>query len=304
VIVVRLVESETDIDAYVAVRARVHPQTPLPREVVIEDRKRPDHIDLLAERGGEAVGVASASNFGGAPDGEFAYLTIRVPREHRRRGVGSALLARAAEHARSLGKARFYVVVRHDDEDSLGYYGARGFEEIGRMQDVELELASWDGEVSVPEGIEIVPAREELDRAVYAVALEADADIPSGTPMSSGTFERWRKWNLGPQTIRELSFVAIDNGRVVGYALLSRHTEDTAQHAMTGVARAARGRGIALALKQAQIAGAKEAGWRYLRTQNDLANAPMRRVNEKLGYERKLEWVHLIGPVPAASQQG
>ena len=44
-IVVRLVESETDIDAYVAVRARVHPQTPLPREVVIEDRKRPDHID-------------------------------------------------------------------------------------------------------------------------------------------------------------------------------------------------------------------------------------------------------------------
>ena len=66
---------------------------------------------------------------------------------------------------------------------------------------------------------------------------------------------------------------------------------------MTGVARAARGRGIALALKQAQVAAAKAAGWKALRTQNDLANIPMRRVNEKLGYVRKFEWVPLTGPL-------
>jgi hypothetical protein len=29
---------------------------------------------------------------------------------------------------------------------------------------------------------------------------------------------------------------------------------------------------------------------------NDLGNAPMRRVNEKLGYERKFESAHLGGP--------
>ncbi|HEY8630687.1 MAG TPA: hypothetical protein VIL73_09170, partial [Gaiellaceae bacterium] len=62
-------------------------------------------------------------------------------------------------------------------------------------------------------------------------------------------------------------------------------------------ARSARGRGVALALKQAQIAAAKEAGWKSLRTLNDLGNAPMRRVNEKLGYERKSEWLHLGGPL-------
>ena len=66
---------------------------------------------------------------------------------------------------------------------------------------------------------------------------------------------------------------------------------------MTGVARSARGRGIALALKQAQIAAARDAGWTFLRTMNDLGNAPMRRVNEKLGYERRFEWVHLGGPL-------
>ena len=57
------------------------------------------------------------------------------------------------------------------------------------------------------------------------------------------------------------------------------------------------GRGIATALKQAQIAAARAAGVRYLRTQNDLANAAMRRVNERLGYERRFEWVHLGGPL-------
>jgi mycothiol synthase len=68
---------------------------------------------------------------------------------------------------------------------------------------------------------------------------------------------------------------------------------------MTGVARRARGRGVALALKQAQIAAAKEAGVKFLHTTTDLGNAPMRRVNEKLGYERKFEWLHLGGPLLA-----
>lgn len=271
----------------------------MPREVVVEDRRRPDHLDLLAERDGEALGVASVAKFGGAPDGEFAYLTIRVPRENRRQGVGGALHARAAEHARSLGKTRFYAVVRHDDEDSLRYYGGRGFEEISRMQDVELELAGWNGEVSVPDGIEIVPAHEEHDRGAYAVALEADADIPSGEPIRSGEFEQWRDRLFNPLADRDLSFVALEGGRVVGYAVLGRHTDDTYTHWMTGVARSARGRGIALALKQSQIAAAKAAGLRALQTQNDLANAPMRHVNERLGYRRRFEWVHLAGPLHA-----
>ena len=38
---------------------------------------------------------------------------------------------------------------------------------------------------------------------------------------------------------------------------------------------------------------------RYLRTQNGLGIAAMRSVNEKLGYERKFEWVHLAGPLLA-----
>jgi mycothiol synthase len=288
---------DDEIDLYVAVRTRVHPENPMPRAIVVEDRKRPDHVDLIAERDGEPLGVASASKFGGAPDGDLAYMTIRVPREHRRQGVGTALHLRASEHAESLGKSRFYCVVRHDDADSLAYYTARGYEEVGRMQDVMLELATAEVEPVVPAGIEIVRLAPELDRGTYEVALEADADIPTGEQHESGTFEQWSEHNLGAFLLRDLSFVALENGRVVGYALLHQHKEDTAEHAMTGVARAARGRGVAFALKQAQVAAAKETGLTWLRTQNDLGNAPMRRVNEKLGYQLRFEWVHLAGPL-------
>jgi len=299
VITVRPVLTDEDIDTYVAVRTRVHPDNPMPRDVVVEDRKKPDQLDLLAERHGEPVGASSVSRFGGSPEGEFAYVTIRVVAEHRRAGVGTMLHLRASEHARGLGKSRFYAVVRDDDEGSRGYYAARGYDEIGRMQDVFLDLAEADGEPSVPDGIELVPATPDHDRGAYEVALEADADIPSGEPIRSGSFETWQARHFDPFTSRDLSFVALEDGRVVGFALLMRHTEDTYQHSMTGVARSARGRGIALALKQAQIQAARAAGIAQLRTQNDLANAPMRRVNEKLGYTKRFEWVHLGGPLLA-----
>ncbi len=296
-ITVRLVENDADIDTYLDVRNRVHPQTPMPRAVVLDDRRKPDHIDLIAERDGVPVGAASTAKFGGAPDGEFAYLTMRVLREERRQGVGTALHRRASEHARQLDKSRFYVVVRDDDEGSRSYYAARGYTELGRMQDVFLELADTDVRPSAPEGISIVVAAREYDRGAYEVALEADADIPSGEPIVSGPYEQWLDRHFGTMAIRDLSFVALDGERVVGYAILSRHIEGVGEHAMTGVARSYRGRGIALALKEAQIAAAKEAGYERLRTQNDLGNAPMRRVNEKLGYVRKFEWIHLGGPL-------
>jgi len=294
VIVVRPLRDD-EIDLYLAIRNRVHPQMPMPREVVVDNRASADHLDLVAELDGLPVGVASAEVYGGAPNGDLAFLTIRVPREHRRQGAGTALHRRASEHARMLGKARFYCVVRGDDADSLGYYGAHGYAEVGRMQDALLELEGFE---AGPAELEIVPITAELERGVYEVAQEADADIPSGEPTDSGSFEQWRERFLASALVlRDLSFAALLDGRPVGYAILGRHDAETAENWMTGVARSARGRGVALALKRHQAAAARAAGWRRLRAQNDLANAPMLRVNEKLGYERKFEWIHLTGPL-------
>ena len=296
-ITIRPVENDADIDTFVDVRRRVFPTSPLPREAVVEDQQKPDHLGLIAELDGEPVGAGSASKFWGAADSEYAAVNIRVVEEARRRGVGTALDLRCSQHARELGKTRLFVFTRYDDKDSLGYFAFRGFEEIGRMQDVRLDLATAEVEQSVPAGIEIAVVGDEHERGMYQAALEAEADIPSSEPIRSGTFEEWHERHLTGRVLRDLSFVALEDGSVVGYAILGRHNEDTAEHWMTGVARSARGRGVALALKQAQISAAKDAGWKSLRTLNDLGNAPMRRVNEKLGYERKSEWVHLGGPL-------
>ena len=53
---------------------------------------------------------------------------------------------------------------------------------------------------------------------------------------------------------------------------------------MIGVKRAWRGRGIAGALKRAQIAWAKEPGYERIATANELRNEPIRRLNARLGY--------------------
>ena len=294
-ITVREVENDADIATYLDVRNRIHPATPMPLEAVRDQRKQPGNLDLIAELDGVPVGAATSSEFGGAPGGDIAYLSLRVLREHRRRGVGSALHVRMSEHARSTGKERFYCVVRADDESSLGYFPRYGYSEVGRMQDVALRLDVI--EVPEPTGLRIEPLTEEWERGAYDVALEADADIPSGEPIQSGTFEQWRARHLGDLALRNLSFVAVEDGRVIGYAILQMHGEDSATHAMTGVARAARGRGVALALKQMQIARAKTSGLKELHTQNDFGNAPMRRVNEKLGYVLRYEWVHMTGPL-------
>ncbi len=67
---------------------------------------------------------------------------------------------------------------------------------------------------------------------------------------------------------------------------------------MTGTARAARGRGVATAIKRAMILWARdEAGLTALRTTNEERNAPMLAINRKLGYRPKPATLLVRGPI-------
>jgi hypothetical protein len=39
---------DDEVDLYVELRSRVHPENPMPRAVVVEDRKGSSHVDLIA----------------------------------------------------------------------------------------------------------------------------------------------------------------------------------------------------------------------------------------------------------------
>ena len=86
---------------------------------------------------------------------------------------------------------------------------------------------------------------------------------------------------------------------MVGYAKLSLSLsrKDVAMHDLTGVLRAHRRRGIAAALKRTQIAWAKQAGFAKLETSNEVRNEPIRRLNERHGYQIEPGEIALLGPL-------
>ena len=93
--------------------------------------------------------------------------------------------------------------------------------------------------------------------------------------------------------------MALAGAEVVGYAQLTTTAAQpqAAFHDMTAVKRAWRGRGIAGALKRAQIAWAKEHGYERLETENEARNEPIRRLNSALGYRPAPGHVILDGPL-------
>jgi len=161
--------------------------------------------------------------------------------------------------------------------------------EPGRA-DMVLDLTAIDAPaVEPPPGIEIVTwaERPDLAEGLWEVAREAAPDIPGEEETDVGELDEWLERDMrGGGDRPEAVFVAIEDGEVLGYAKLafSEETTERAFHDLTGVKRAHRGRGIAAVLKSAQIAWAKENGYRTLQTSNEVRNAPIRHLNAKHGY--------------------
>ena len=143
--------------------------------------------------------------------------------------------------------------------------------------------------IDPPEGVEIVTwaERPELARGHVRGGLRGVPGRPRRGRNADGLVRGLAvEGHAGAGDRPDATFVALVDGEVVGYAKLSLSTSDTkiAYHDMTGVLRACRGRGIAAALKRAEIAWAKQARLREAETSNEVRNEPIRRLNERHGY--------------------
>jgi GNAT superfamily N-acetyltransferase len=252
-------------------------------------RQARETVWLLASDAGRDVGTAIGVGGWHSPEG-VARGEIRVVPDGRRRGVGSDLLSELAAWAIDLGYSDLMGPVKEVDDVSFAWARRRGFEEVGRNSLLVLDLTAIGAPAVVPpDGIEVVSwaDRPELARAMYEVAREAYPDVPGEDEAELAPFEEWLSMDMqGIGDRPEATFVALAGDEVVAYAKLSlsRARPAVAMHDMTGVRRDWRGRGIAGALKAAEIAWAKENGYERLETHNEERNEPIRRLNERYGY--------------------
>lgn len=299
---VRLCRNEAEEEQTLAIYNAVWPRDSVTMaEVESFKRSMRDYSDHLALVGREPAGSAAVGITPQRPDVAFALVTV-LP-AHRRQGIGTALYRTISAWLAERGVGRIDAPVPEDDADSLAFATHRGFEEAERNSRLVLELARVDpGPVDPPAGVRILTwaERPELARGIYDVACEAYPDVPGDRDTTMEPFEDWLAHDMqGSGDLPEATFVALAGDEVIGYAKfsLTAARPNVASHDMTGVRRAWRGRGIAGALKRAQIAWAKQAGFERLETQNEVRNEPIRRLNEGLGYRPAPGRVVMRGPI-------
>jgi GNAT superfamily N-acetyltransferase len=298
---VRVAEGDADLERALALTNAVFPQ----RAVSIEDVRSylasvREHEDVLAWEDGRLVGTGSIATESEYPQ---PWANVVVPPPERRRGVGTALFAAVSAWARERGHSEVRGSVEESDPDGLAWATRRGFREIAREIRVTLELRDVEPPpVEPPAGIEIVTwaERPELGPGIYDVYCEAHPDVPGEEETEVSPYEDWLVHHMqGAGDKPEATFVALAGDEAVGYAkfFLTEAQPTTAFHDMTGVKRAWRGRGIAGALKRAQVAWAIDRGYTRLVTGNEERNEPIRRLNERLGYGPEPGVRILLGPI-------
>ena len=264
-----------------------------------------DYIDYLVREDGVILGCGVGAIF--AYRARRVVALIIVLAAQRRRGAGTALYEAISRWASERGAGDLGVSVAGNDPESLSFAQRRGFTEERREVGLVLSLAGLSPpQVQPPAGIEIVTwaQRPELARGMYEVDLETHPDIPGFEDITVEPFEGWMAHNMQrPTDSPEATFIALDGEEVVGLAKLSLTAPAAAGHAMTAVKRAWRGRGIARALKATEINWALANGYTQLHTSNEERNAPINRLNARLGYRPGIGRIHLAGPIIGASSR-
>jgi GNAT superfamily N-acetyltransferase len=216
----------------------------------------------------------------------FAEVWLREPDEDAWRAASAA--------ARAIGKDGLEVWTTDETPAVVTFLEERGYA-IARqyvISELDITAAPEPATPSVP--LTTFAARPDLAEQLYAVACETYPDQPGRSETRLPTFEIWRSWGLDPHPA-EAYFIALDGDRVLGYGYLELDGEQW-RNGFLGLARDARGRGIARAIKSAQIGWAKANGVRTLLAANELRLPQMLALNERLGYRPLYTELVLRGP--------
>ncbi|MBI2773223.1 MAG: GNAT family N-acetyltransferase [Chloroflexi bacterium] len=305
--------TEEDYQALSVSQRLVYPEYPFsPAEMRHEDETW-DHKKFFMRRwvleaDGEIVGWAQVHHSRHSFVADTYWSDLEVVPAARRRGHGTALYEQILDTVRQRAGRRLRSGTKESMSEGVAFLLARGFTESKRDWESRLPLRDFAfgrfagaRERVEREGIRISTLRDELTRdpdaarKAFDLNEEVHWDVPSSDPPTPGNFDTWRKRALeGPNALLEAYFLAVDkDGRYVGVSELERSAEDPTflWQGITGTARAARGKGIAMALKLETVRYAKERGFDHIKTWNDQRNRRMLSINEALGFVKQPAWI-------------
>jgi GNAT superfamily N-acetyltransferase len=198
----------------------------------------------------------------------------------------------ASDAARAIDKTGLEVWTTTRTPDVAQWLEEKGYEEVRRYVISELDVANAP-DLGVP-AFEIVTfaERPDLEDELHALARLAYADQPG---RSDSRIAGWPEWGLHAHR-PDGYFIALEDGRLLGYGYLQLEGEEWSNGFMA-VAREARGRGVAGALKRAQVSWAKEHGIAALRTATEVRLESMLALNRRFGYVPLYEEIVLRGPL-------
>ena len=262
-----------------------------PHEFRFRDEHFPEHCQWarwVATAQGQIVG------FGGYHQTQWAYhprkfsLWFAVDPEWYGRGIGSRLYDLVLDALEPLQPLAIDGWSREDVPALIGFLERRGFAPNMRLWTSALDLTTFEPSMrpnrrsTVIERLTLGPA---VRRAAALLAIsQATADaLAEHFPAAR---ERTTVALLGPAPRSEA---------YVGLSQLWYSPEpDMLRTGLTGVRRAYRRRGLALALKVRSLAFAKQQGYRRVITDNESNNRGMLHINEQLGFVKNPAWLHYV----------
>ncbi len=255
---------------------------------------------FIVERSGAPVGFAAHAHMPWEKlPKRYGFVAADVMPGLRSAERLSSLYDFAEQRSRRDGTEVFSTWSRETDAFRIEFLTQRGYREERRGRWWELDLvANAEHLLAMAEAsrahmrresVRILTLRDDADgekyRQTWRCYEESVQDVPTTVPIVPQPLEQFMTWLRRPGFREDRFWIARDAADVVGVSVLQYPpVRGNVETAWTGTKRAARGRGVARALKLETIAQAIALGVARIRTGNDSTNAPILHLNEELGY--------------------
>ena len=271
-----------------------------------------EHRLYVAEEGGTVLGVADLEFFR-RENLHVGRVEIRVPRQHQRQGVGSALLAEVEREARSAGRSEVggmdeSPVGTNYGESAAGFARHHGFSAAQPMArrrvaiplSPETLAAFMADPRSTPSGYSLVTFSDRWPDEWIEDRCEMGRQMSNDVPVGDQELDeevwdsdriRQNEAAMEAQNRTKVTTVAQHDvsGRLVAYSdvVIPRGAPESSWQHDTFVMGEHRGHGLGFAVKLANMkaVSAQFPPMRYISTWNAAENEHMIAINEEMGFE-------------------